>query len=374
MTSDTDAGLRSDETLLFIHLPKTGGTALRSALRTAFSPDASAFIYGPRDLDGAITRDRFEALPADAKARLRLVMGHFRYGFHEELGRPYRYATIVRQPVDRVVSLYYHYRNLPGLRFGSGDHRERWRMRLRRVSLEDWVFSERRVTADNLMVRNVSGRRDVPFGKCSQGLYELAMEHVERDFLAVAVAEEMAGQRGPPLDSSSVVACRRWARRMSTPGARRCETSTRAWPSASSSSMSGTRGSIGTRSKHWHERCRPCPDLRSRYQKRLRAKRRSWSKSGIGEPACSLRWQRWQLRSRRPGLGRRGCPPCVSRTHRRPRSAPAGVRSGTSSAWHRGPRRRTSAPRRGRSWRWDTRAYGSRLRGPATRGPRPRST
>jgi hypothetical protein len=180
-----------DDTLLFIHLPKTGGTALRNALKDAFEPARSAFVYGAGDLDESISRAAFEALSADELDRLRLVMGHFRYGIHQQIRRPYRYATLVRQPVDRVVSLYYHYLNLPGVRFLSRNYRERWRLRLRRVSLEDWVFGERRVTADNLMVRNVAGVVDVPFGGCTQGLFEQAMENVERDFAAVLVAEAM---------------------------------------------------------------------------------------------------------------------------------------------------------------------------------------
>ena len=180
-----------DDTLLFIHLPKTGGTALRSALQDAFEPSQSAFVYGAGDLDESISRAAFEALSDDEIDRLRLVMGHFRYGVHQRIARPYRYATLVRQPVDRVVSLYYHYVNLPGVRFLSRNYRERWRLRLRRVTLEDWVFGERRVTADNLMVRNVAGVVDLPFGGCTQAVFDHAMENVERDFAGVLVAEEM---------------------------------------------------------------------------------------------------------------------------------------------------------------------------------------
>ena len=180
-----------DQTLLFIHLPKTGGTALRSALQDAFEPSRSAFVYGTGDLDESISRSAFEHLSAAELDELRLVMGHFRYGIHERFERPYRYATLVRQPVDRVVSLYYHYVNLPGVRFLSRNYRERWRLRLRRVSLEDWVFGEQRVTADNLMVRNVAGVVDVPFGGCTQAVFDQAMENVERDFAGVLVTEEM---------------------------------------------------------------------------------------------------------------------------------------------------------------------------------------
>ena len=174
-----------DDTLIFLHLPKTGGTALRTSLRRAFDPAATALVYPADDLDGAMTREQFAALSREDLERLRLVMGHLSYGVHRRLSHPCRYATIVREPVDRIVSLYYHYRNLPGVRFMSKGHRERLRLRLRRVSLEDWVFSERRIPADNLMVRNVTGARGIAFGACTEALFEQAMEHIERDFAAI---------------------------------------------------------------------------------------------------------------------------------------------------------------------------------------------
>jgi hypothetical protein len=187
----TTGPLLGEDTLVFIHLPKTGGTALRSSLQQTFDPAASVFIYGQSDLDGAITRQQFTALPDASMQGLRLVMGHFPFGIHERIGRPCRYVTLARDPADRVVSLYYHYRNLPGIRFGGKSHRERLRLRWRGISLEDWVFGEQRIAADNVMVRNVSATGRVPFGGCTDAIFDQAMENVERHFVALLVTEEM---------------------------------------------------------------------------------------------------------------------------------------------------------------------------------------
>src|SRR5262245_40388577 len=181
-----------DDTLVFMHLPKTGGTALRSGLREMYEPDAVAFIYAARDLQEAMTQGEFEKLPASRMDALRLVMGHFRYGIHARIGRPCRYVTLVRDPIDRVASLYYHYLTLPGVRFASAGHRERWRLRLRRISLEDWVFREAHIAADNLMVRNIAGSGSVPFGRCDEALYERAVRNLEAHFVALLVTEDMA--------------------------------------------------------------------------------------------------------------------------------------------------------------------------------------
>ena len=49
-------------------------------------------------------------LPLEQRARFRLVMGHFQYGIHEFLPQEYTYVTIVRDPVERVISHYNYLR------------------------------------------------------------------------------------------------------------------------------------------------------------------------------------------------------------------------------------------------------------------------
>jgi hypothetical protein len=195
VTSADDPRVRlqvGEDALVFMHLPKTGGTSMRSALCGVYAPDEIALVYPSSGLLGAMTRAEFASLPDDVRDRTRFVMGHFPFGIHHQLARPSRYVTLLRDPVERAISLYYHFRNIPGIRFGSKGHRERLRMRLTRVSLEEWVFSGRRQALDNLMVRNISGRMGVPFGQCTETMLEQALEHVESDFAALLVTERLA--------------------------------------------------------------------------------------------------------------------------------------------------------------------------------------
>ena len=197
------AGPASADALLFMHLAKTGGTSLRVSLSKAYADREKAFVYDPADLRGALRQDEFGELPAERRAALRLVMGHFRFGLHRSLDQRSRYVTVVRDPVDRVVSLYYHYVHLrgtwasrvplPGGRRHGDARQEQARILGEELSLEDWVFGQRRLAVDNGMTRNIAGRGRVAFGECPDDLLEEAVEHIERHFAALLITEELDG-------------------------------------------------------------------------------------------------------------------------------------------------------------------------------------
>jgi len=90
----------------FIHLQKTGGTALFQRLRQAVGPEA---VYpGARD-QGDVTAvidvdhllKRFNA----DRAAMRVITGHFPYCTTSLLGVPIRTFTVLRDPVERTLSL-----------------------------------------------------------------------------------------------------------------------------------------------------------------------------------------------------------------------------------------------------------------------------
>ena len=65
------------------------------------------------------TVDAYNRLPAEQRAKIRCIMGtergdrgmHLQFGIHAKLDRPARYFTIVRDPIDRAISNFYHNRS-----------------------------------------------------------------------------------------------------------------------------------------------------------------------------------------------------------------------------------------------------------------------
>jgi hypothetical protein len=181
---------RHDWTLIFMHLPKTAGSSFRDALGPLYPSVERIYLYHPEGLKGAIEPEGFPDVPVERRARLRFVAGHMRYGLHEHVPRPSRYVTIVREPVDRVVSLYHHYRRVAALGGATPAAAEGRRILETNSSFEAWVFGQQRNEVDNEVVRRVSGRT-APFGQCPDDMLEEALARVDASFEQVLIYERL---------------------------------------------------------------------------------------------------------------------------------------------------------------------------------------
>ncbi len=175
---------RKDLALLFMHIPKTAGTSIRSLLERPFAAHERAYLYNE---SWGISLEAFRSLPNKEKEQFRLVCGHFNFGVHEWMPQEARYITILRDPVERVISLYHFIKRTPG----SKHHHL---IVDNNYSLEDFVFSGLFAKTDNGMVRNISGVRGVRFGECSDDVLDRAYRNIENHFECVLTMEHM--QRG----------------------------------------------------------------------------------------------------------------------------------------------------------------------------------
>lgn len=89
--------------LVFTHIPKCGGSSVRESVRAKLSEQLLAAYRGPERK--AVRESLREQL--DGKAAL---FGHFEFSLFEPLIGEARFFTILRDPVERIVSLLAYHR------------------------------------------------------------------------------------------------------------------------------------------------------------------------------------------------------------------------------------------------------------------------
>jgi hypothetical protein len=100
------------DTLIFLHIPKTAGTTLRKILERQYRHSGILEVYDKRVLDH-LELEGTEILRQVPLRETGLLAGHIVFGWHRFLPGRAVYLTMLRDPVDRVVSLYYYVREDP---------------------------------------------------------------------------------------------------------------------------------------------------------------------------------------------------------------------------------------------------------------------
>jgi sulfotransferase famil protein len=164
---------RDDRLLLFLHIPKTGGTTLENLICEQYARSGTppgerdsgvaffteGFCIGEPDL-----AERMERAGGALSANVSAVTGHFPFGFHRYVPRAYVYVTLLRDPVERILSLYHHF-----LTWGDDSHG----VRRRRLELRQFVGEASCPELSNGQTRRLAGLpvRGVP----GQALLDTAM-------------------------------------------------------------------------------------------------------------------------------------------------------------------------------------------------------
>lgn len=165
-------------TILYLHIPKAAGSTLGRILDQRCQKGRVLIIQNTKR-----ATEELMAVPEAERAQLQLVRGHYPYGIHECLRQPFEYITILRNPVERIISQYYYLLRNP-------QHYLYPLVTSKKMGLKEYLTAGLTKELDNGQVRFISGhyQRD-PYGKCSRDLLETAKENLERHFAVVGLAE-----------------------------------------------------------------------------------------------------------------------------------------------------------------------------------------
>ena len=183
------ATMSNQETLIFLHIPKTAGTTLSIALANWFQPDELYHIRSGNH-DGAPQfspnfgpEETFCSLPTAERARFRCVLGHTKFGLHKAIPGPAKYFTMLRNPLDRYVSQVAQYNRM--VKRGEIESQSR------QVTLNEYR-KIKPVYFRNPQTRWISGIRGAAFWSREESeVLALAKHHLAEWFSVVGVVEQI---------------------------------------------------------------------------------------------------------------------------------------------------------------------------------------
>jgi hypothetical protein len=166
----------NENNLIFIHIPKTAGSTLNKIIKSQF-PNKSVFKVD--GLKGDKSIEELRKLDKKERNKIRCVTGHMNFGVHKYLPRPSNYITVLRNPVDRLISLYYFI-------LRQTEHPLHESIVSNNLSLEDFVNSDlASLNLYNVQTRMLSGSKVKP-----EAQLNLAKKNLQKSFIAVGLTEK----------------------------------------------------------------------------------------------------------------------------------------------------------------------------------------
>jgi hypothetical protein len=169
---------------IFLHIPKNGGSTLRSIVENQYKKSEMFHIQNPSAL---YALEKFNKKNFFARRRVKVFKGtHFAYGCHKTLRNPSKskYFAMLRDPLERAQSYYYYIKRMP-------KHHLHDKIELNNMSFEEFVFDDRvNDEIKNSQVKFIAGIGQVQH--CSQEIFDRALKHIDETFFLVGIMEYFA--------------------------------------------------------------------------------------------------------------------------------------------------------------------------------------
>lgn len=173
-----------EQTVIHVHIPKAAGSTIDSILNPCFREEerfhCGVNFTGLSQFESNIYFSRMED---DRKRRFRYISGHVEYFLLQSFPARHFSFTLLRNPLDRIVSMYYYIRQ-------SETHHLHRTLLDGGLSLVDFVEGGLWHEIDNGMCRRLSGVCDrIPYGECGEDVLKLAKFNLANNLSFVGLQE-----------------------------------------------------------------------------------------------------------------------------------------------------------------------------------------
>ena len=160
--------------IIFLHLPKNGGTTLHSILNRLYRNEKVFSLTYDKTKSN---KEEFINLSEKVRHSFKILKGHAPFGMHVYMKETTKYVTFLRKPEKRIASFYYYVLRKPGNKLYK-------KIIENNLSLIDFVREIKSPDVNNCQVRWISGINDK-----EEFMLEKAIENIETHFSFVGLTE-----------------------------------------------------------------------------------------------------------------------------------------------------------------------------------------
>jgi hypothetical protein len=156
---------------IHLHMPKTAGTTLKTVIKKNYNENEIIDLYESFRNHQEVV-EKLNSLPLEG---VKCVNCHLSYGIHEHISKPATYISMLRDPIERVISEYFFIRSSPKHNL----HHEAMKMDLLEFQQEETNRNKQSKIIIGAPLSTAITRDD----------FKKAKKYIKRDFAFIGITE-----------------------------------------------------------------------------------------------------------------------------------------------------------------------------------------
>lgn len=165
-----------EKNLIFIHTPNSGGSTFDHILNRQYKKKSIISVRDNREAQALLKRK-------NELQNIRLIKGHMAFGLHTMFKDPTDYISILRHPVELILSNYSFIKERPQHKLHDeifGKHK---------MGVAEYVKSGVANNMENIQTRMLSNALDIEFGSSDKSMLNTAVYNIDTYFPVVGVTD-----------------------------------------------------------------------------------------------------------------------------------------------------------------------------------------